>query len=62
MRKLRLLSAALLALSCQPSFRVQDMRCEGLVEPLGIDSARPHFSWTLVSKGPMEQTAYEYIY
>ena len=59
MRKLRLLSAALLALSCQPSFRIQDMRCEGLVEPLGIDSARPHFSWTLVSKGPMEQTAYE---
>ena len=59
MRKLRLLSAALLALSCQPSFRVQDMRCEGLVEPLGIDNARPHFSWTLSSKGPMQQTAYE---
>ena len=54
-----MLSAALLAAGCQPAFNVQEMRCEGLVEPLGIDSAEPHFSWTVFSEGPMEQTAYE---
>ncbi|MBQ6910844.1 MAG: family 78 glycoside hydrolase catalytic domain [Bacteroidales bacterium] len=63
MKRLRIvfsmLSAALLAAGCQPAFNVQEMRCEGLVEPLGIDSAEPHFSWTVFSEGPMEQTAYE---
>ena len=48
-----------LAVACHPSFEVQEMRCEGLVEPLGIDSAAPHFSWTVLSKAPMVQTAYE---
>ena len=45
--------------SCMPSFRVQEMKCEGLSEPLGIDSANPHFSWKISSSKPMEQVAYE---
>jgi len=53
-------SLFLLAMAaCQPSFEVYDLRCEGLVEPLGIDSARPHFSWKISSDKPMEQVAYE---
>ena len=53
--------AGLLALltACTPHFEVYDLRCEGLVEPLGIDSAQPHFSWKIRSDRPMEQVAYE---
>ena len=36
-----------------------DLRCEGLEEPLGIDSVQPHFSWKIRSEKPMEQAAYE---
>ena len=55
-----LYSVFLLALAaCQPSFEVYDLRCEGLVEPLGIDSAQPHFSWKIASDKPMQQAAYE---
>ena len=54
------LLAALTALcACQPSFEVYDLRCEGLTEPLGIDSTEPHFSWKIRSDRPMEQAAYE---
>ena len=49
----------LLACACNPAFEVYDLRCEGLSEPLGIDSASPHFSWKIRSAEPMEQTAYE---
>ena len=49
----------LLAVACQPAFEVYDLRCEGLTEPLGIDSARPHFSWKIQSRESMEQAAYE---
>ena len=52
------LAACLLA-ACQPGFSVYDLRCEGLVEPLGIDNAQPHFSWKICSGRPMEQVAYE---
>ena len=45
--------------SCGPSFEVYDLRCEGLTEPLGIDSAEPHLSWKIRSAKPMEQVAYE---
>ena len=45
--------------SCGPSFNVQDLQCEGLTEPLGIDSKVPHFSWKINSPKPMEQVAYE---
>ena len=54
------LSAVLVTVcACQPSFQVYDLRCEGLPEPLGIDSADPHFSWKIRSVKPMEQAAYE---
>ena len=52
-RILSLVGAALLLAACQPSFEVYDLRCEGLVEPLGIDSAHPHFSWKIRSDKPM---------
>ena len=48
-----------LAVSCGPSFDVYDLRCEGLAEPLAIDSTEPHFSWKIQSKKQMEQAAYE---
>ena len=57
MKRLSLL--ALLLAACQPSFGVYDLCCEGLPEPLGIDSAQPHFSWKIRSDKPMEQAAYE---
>ena len=47
------------AVSCSRSFEVYDLKCEGLTEPLGIDSAEPHFSWKIRSAKPMEQVAYE---
>ena len=50
---------ALLLVACQPSFEVYDLRCEGLTEPLAIDSVQPHFSWKIRSEHPMEQAAYE---
>ena len=53
------LGAALLLAACQPSFDVYDLRCEGLVEPLAIDSAQPHFSWKIRSDEPVEQTAFQ---
>lgn len=42
------------------AYRVYDLRCENLRSPLGIDNAKPHFSWKLSStlKGD-EQTAYQ---
>ena len=50
--------AGLLA-ACSPSFEVYDLTCEGLTEPLAIDSVLPHFSWKIASKAPMAQAAYE---
>ena len=50
---------AVLVISCGPSFDVYDLKCEGLSEPLGIDSTIPHFSWKIRSEKPMEQVAYE---
>jgi len=60
MRKWLLAAAgAALLCACSPDFGVYDLRCEGLVEPLGIDSGEPHFSWKIRSDKPMEQVAYE---
>ena len=36
-----------MAAACNPSPEVYDLRCEGLVEPLAIDSAEPHFGWKI---------------
>lgn len=52
-------ASMLTAVSCSPSFGVHDLTCEGLDQPLGIDSATPHFSWKIRSSKPMEQAAYE---
>ena len=38
--------------ACQPALEVYDLTCEGLTEPLAIDSAHPHFSWKVASKAP----------
>ena len=38
---------AVLMVACSPSFEVYDLACEGLSEPLAIDSAQPHFSWKI---------------
>ena len=59
MKSKLLLALAVMAVSCSPSFEVYDLGCEGLAEPLGIDSAVPHFSWKIRSAKPMEQVAYE---
>ena len=60
MRKLPYgLLLSLLLVACQPSVQVYDLLCEGLVEPLGIDSTQPHFSWKIASTQPVEQAAYE---
>ena len=56
---LPLLALILAAVACSPSFSVYDLTCEGLSEPLGIDSALPHFSWKIRSSKPMEQVAFE---
>ena len=53
------LAMAAVAVSCEPAFGVYDPRCEGLEEPLGIDSSVPRFSWKIRSKEPMTQVAYE---
>lgn len=54
-----LFALVFLAFSCGHSFEVYDLKCEGLSEPLGIDSPIPHFSWKIRSAKPMEQAAYE---
>ena len=53
------LAAAVAAVSCGQSFETYDLKCEGLTEPLGIDSTLPHFSWKINSSESMEQVAYE---
>ena len=42
-------------------FYLAELKCENLIDPLGIDNVTPHFSWKL--KGDVEQQAkvqYEY--
>ena len=58
-KRVFLLTALAAAVSCGPSFKVYDLECEGLTDPVGIDSADPHFSWKIRSSVPMEQSAYE---
>ena len=48
-----------LAASCAPGPQVCDLRCEGLREPLAIDSDLPHFSWKIRSEEPVVQEFYE---
>ena len=44
--------------SCRQEATVYDLRCEGLAEPLGIDTGVPHFSWKIRSSWD-EQAGYE---
>ncbi len=64
MRKIILSAAVLLPLSlavvsCGSSLKVQDLRCEGLDQPLAIDSAEPHFSWKISSETTMSQSSFQ---
>ncbi len=54
-----LLTFSVAFISCDSSFEVYDLTCEGMTKPLGIDSASPHFSWKIRSATPMEQVSYE---
>ena len=56
---LSVLCAVLVLSACSQSFEVYDLRCEGMTEPMGIDTALPHFSWKIRSFAAMEQYAYE---
>ena len=54
----------LLMLSCsqQKFLQVGQLKCEALINPLGIDNTTPHFSWILTSPNlGEEQTAYQLL-
>ncbi|MDR0348815.1 MAG: glycoside hydrolase family 78 protein [Tannerella sp.] len=36
-----------------------DLRCENLINPVGIDNTTPHFSWKIQCNNPMQQQYYE---
>ena len=58
-----LLTTFLIA-GCTSNFpiRIQNLTCENLHEPLGINSLQPHFSWINISeKQNKHQTAYQLI-
>ena len=53
---------SLLVASCSASLSIDKLRCEYLVDPLGIDAAHPRLSWVLDSSGRDEkQTAYHIL-
>ncbi len=54
---------AVLFVSCQHQpFEVVDLQCEHLVEPIGIDSPRPRFSWKIESqREDAGQTSYQIL-
>ncbi len=57
-----LLAAGLWPVAASAQVQVQHLRCENLTNPLGLDVARPRFSWQLqATKGQrgVHQTAYE---
>ena len=59
MKKTIFLALALAVLACgcdkqTDSPKLYDLTCEGLTEPLGIDSATPHFSWKIESSSAQE--------
>ena len=49
--------AVLCGCSKHASFSTYDLKCEGLTEPLAIDSTSPHFSWKTRSEASMTQSA-----
>lgn len=38
---------------------LDDLRCENLSNPIGIDNVSPHFSWKVLCDAPMRQQYYE---
>ncbi len=43
-------------------YQISKLRCEGLVDPLGIDITRPNLSWQMIgSNGGAKQKAYQVI-
>ena len=54
----------LLMISCthQTAMQIGQLKCEALINPLGIDNTTPHFSWILTSPNlGEEQTAYQLL-
>ncbi len=57
-----MLGVLLLAGVCSAAVAVKNLRCEYLVNPLGIDAISPRFSWVLFSNQRGEkQTAYQIL-
>ena len=70
MKKLLIILLALLSLTAsaakkkvvKPDVSVGNLRVENLDQPLGIDTAKPRFSWQIVSdKQDVRQTAYQIV-
>lgn len=56
------LGIALSGVVCRGEMKVQNLRCEYLANPLGIDAVRPRLSWIELSKDRgARQTAYEVL-
>ena len=61
-RKLIILSFIFLAQQLNAQISIQNLRCEMLVNPLGIDIKEPRLSWQLnSSQRNVQQSAYEII-
>ena len=63
MRKISfLVILAAIIMSCTSNIKVDDLRCEYLTNPLGIDAPKPSFSWKISSKDRgIYQDAYRII-
>ena len=59
------ISFANASLADEESFRAAGLRCEYLVDPLGIDVAQPRLSWRMESVNPaargLRQSAYQIL-
>jgi alpha-L-rhamnosidase len=48
--------------SCSNHYRIDDLRCENLTNPLGIDGTTPHLSWKVAAnQNGIHQTAYQLL-
>ncbi|HEY4789700.1 MAG TPA: family 78 glycoside hydrolase catalytic domain [Bacteroidales bacterium] len=66
MKKITFISVVLFLVSFvtfgQTSFQLQDLRCEMLTNPEGIDAVQPRLSWEIYgSQRDIEQTAYQVL-
>jgi alpha-L-rhamnosidase len=59
-RYVSILSGILLATTCSATIATKNLKCEYLVDPLGIDAGQPRLNWVLESNRRGEtQTAYQ---